>query len=56
VRTSGKTGVEMEAMTAASIGCLTVYDMVKSLDRSIAIGPIVLTRKSGGKSGDYIRG
>ena len=56
VRTSGKTGVEMEAMTAASIGCLTVYDMVKSLDRSIAIGPVVLLQKSGGKSGHYLRG
>ncbi|TWT79880.1 Cyclic pyranopterin monophosphate synthase accessory protein [Planctomycetes bacterium CA13] len=55
VRTSAKTGVEMEAMTAASIASLTVYDMVKSIDRSIAIGPIVLEQKSGGKSGDYHR-
>ncbi len=55
VRTSAKTGVEMEAMTGASIAALTVYDMVKSVDRSITIGPIVLEQKSGGKSGDYRR-
>ena len=55
VSTEGKTGVEMEAMTAASIGALTVYDMVKSVDRGLAIGPIVLERKSGGKSGDFVR-
>lgn len=55
VRTSAKTGVEMEAMTAASIAALTVYDMVKSIDRGIEIGPVVLEAKSGGKSGDYRR-
>lgn len=55
VRTTAKTGVEMEAMTAASIGCLAVYDMVKSVDRSISIGPVQLIEKSGGKSGDFRR-
>jgi cyclic pyranopterin phosphate synthase len=53
VRTSAKTGVEMEAMTAASIACLTVYDMVKSVERAITIGPVQLVEKSGGKSGDF---
>lgn len=55
VRTTAKTGVEMEAMTAASIGCLTVYDMVKSVDRGISIGPLQLISKSGGKTGDFRR-
>lgn len=55
VRCTGKTGVEMEAMTAVSVGCLTVYDMLKSVDREIVIGPIVLESKSGGKSGEYRR-
>lgn len=55
VRTTAKTGVEMEAMTAASIACLTVYDMVKSVDREILIGPLLLLEKSGGKSGDFRR-
>jgi cyclic pyranopterin phosphate synthase len=55
VVTSAKTGVEMEAMTAASIACLTVYDMVKSVDREISIGPLQLLAKSGGKSGDFVR-
>ena len=49
------TGVEMEAMTAASIAALTVYDMTKALDKGIRIREIVLQRKSGGKSGDYRR-
>ena len=49
------TGVEMEAMVAASIAALTVYDMTKALDKSIKIRDIVLLRKSGGKSGDYHR-
>ncbi|MDQ2835365.1 MAG: cyclic pyranopterin monophosphate synthase MoaC [Acidobacteriota bacterium] len=49
------TGVEMEAMVAASIAALTVYDMTKALDKSIRIRDIVLLRKSGGKSGDYLR-
>lgn len=55
VRTTGKTGVEMEAMTAASIGCLTVYDMLKSVDREMTIGPIWLGEKSGGRSGSFRR-
>ena len=49
------TGVEMEAMTAASVAALTVYDMTKALDKGIRIRDIVLLRKSGGKSGDYLR-
>ncbi len=49
------TGVEMEAMTAASVAALTVYDMTKALDKGIRIRDIVLLRKSGGKSGDYRR-
>ncbi len=53
VRTSGKTGVEMEAMTAVSAAALTIYDMAKSIDRSMVIESIELLRKSGGKSGVY---
>ena len=49
------TGVEMEAMVAASVAALTVYDMTKALDKSIRIRDVVLLRKSGGKSGDYHR-
>jgi cyclic pyranopterin phosphate synthase len=49
------TGVEMEAMVAASIAALTVYDMTKALDKGIRIREVVLVRKSGGKSGDYLR-
>jgi cyclic pyranopterin monophosphate synthase len=49
------TGVEMEALTAAAVAALTIYDMCKALDKSIEIREIVLMRKSGGKSGDYIR-
>jgi cyclic pyranopterin phosphate synthase len=49
------TGVEMEALTAAAVAALTIYDMCKALDKSIAIRDIVLVRKSGGKSGDYLR-
>ena len=49
------TGVEMEAMTAASVAALTVYDMTKALDKGIRIRHIVLLRKSGGKSGEYVR-
>ena len=49
------TGVEMEALTAAAVAALTIYDMCKALDKSIAIREIVLLRKSGGKSGDYTR-
>src|SRR6202453_1432995 len=49
------TGVEMEAMVAASIAALTVYDMTKALDKGIRIRNVVLLRKSGGKSGEYVR-
>jgi cyclic pyranopterin monophosphate synthase len=49
------TGVEMEALTAAAVAALTIYDMCKALDKSIAIREIVLVRKSGGKSGEYTR-
>ena len=55
VATTGKTGVEMEAMTAASVAALTVYDMVKSVDRELIIGPVVLQEKQGGKSGHFKR-
>ena len=51
----GKTGVEMEALTAVSLACLTLYDMCKSLDKTIVIGPIYLVEKKGGKSGVYRR-
>jgi cyclic pyranopterin phosphate synthase len=54
-RTTAPTGVEMEALVAASVAALTVYDMCKALDKGIAIREIVLERKSGGKSGDYKR-
>jgi cyclic pyranopterin monophosphate synthase len=53
--TIGGTGVEMEAMVAASVAALTVYDMAKALDKGIRIREVVLVRKSGGKSGDYRR-
>ncbi len=53
VKTSGQTGVEMEAMTAASIAALTIYDMVKAVDKAAVIGGVRLVSKSGGKSGDY---
>jgi cyclic pyranopterin monophosphate synthase len=55
VITNAVTGVEMEALVAASIAALTVYDMCKALDKGIEIREIVLERKSGGKSGDYAR-
>jgi len=55
VRTTAATGVEMEALVAASVAALTVYDMCKALDKGIEIREIVLLRKSGGKSGDYER-
>mgnify|MGYP000235153770 CR=1 FL=1 len=51
---TGKTGVEMEALTACSIACLTIYDMAKAADKGMEIGPIRLLSKSGGKSGDYL--
>ncbi|MDQ6437694.1 cyclic pyranopterin monophosphate synthase MoaC [Mesorhizobium sp. LHD-90] len=52
-RVTGKTGVEMEALTAASVACLTIYDMAKAIDRGMTISGIRLVEKSGGKSGDY---
>ncbi len=55
-RVEARTGVEMEALTAVSVAALTVYDMCKSVDRSMALGPFVLVEKSGGKSGHYVRG
>jgi cyclic pyranopterin monophosphate synthase len=53
--TTGQTGVEMEAMTAASIAALTVYDMVKGVERGVEIGAVRLVHKSGGKSGEWTR-
>lgn len=53
--TNGPTGVEMEALTAAAVAALTIYDMTKALDKSIEIGQLWLEEKSGGKSGDYRR-
>jgi cyclic pyranopterin monophosphate synthase len=53
VKTTGKTGVEMEALTAVSVAALTLYDMLKSVDKGIVIGPIKLLEKSGGKSGTW---
>lgn len=55
VRTSGRTGAEMEAMTAVSVALLTIYDMAKGVDRQMVIQDIVLEAKSGGASGDYAR-
>ncbi len=55
VRTTAVTGVEMEALVAASVAALTVYDMCKALDKGIEIRDVCLVRKSGGKSGDYQR-
>jgi cyclic pyranopterin phosphate synthase len=52
-RTTGQTGVEMEALTAASVALLTVYDMAKALDREMVIGDVRLLAKSGGRSGDW---
>ncbi len=54
VRTSGQTGVEMEALTAVSVAALTIYDMCKAVDRSMRIGDIRLTEKRGGRSGELI--
>jgi cyclic pyranopterin phosphate synthase len=53
--TVGKTGVEMEALTAVAVALLTIYDMAKSMDRGMTIGQISLTAKSGGRSGDFSR-
>ena len=55
VKTTGKTGVEMEALTAASVTALTIYDMTKAVDKGMIIGETYLEAKSGGKSGDYTR-
>jgi len=55
VATAGRTGVEMEALTALSVAALTVYDMVKAIDRAIVIGDMKLLEKSGGKSGHFRR-
>ena len=55
VKTTGKTGVEMEALTMVSIAGLTIYDMCKSMDKSMVIGKIRLVEKHGGKSGDWIK-
>lgn len=53
VRTTGQTGVEMEALTAASIACLTIYDMLKAVEKGMEIGGIGITLKDGGKSGRF---
>lgn len=55
VKTTGNTGVEMEAMTAVSVAALTIYDMCKAVDKGIEFGEIALVSKSGGKSGTYTR-
>jgi len=55
-KVSGKTGVEMEALTAVSVAALTIYDMCKAVDRDMVIGSVALLRKTGGKSGDWQRG
>ena len=54
-RCTGRTGVEMEAMTAVSVACLTIYDMLKAIDRMMVIEAVELVAKSGGKSGDWQR-
>ena len=55
VRTNGVTGVEMEALTAVTIACITLFDMLKAIDRTMVIGGIEVTSKTGGKSGDWRR-
>jgi cyclic pyranopterin monophosphate synthase len=55
VRTTGRTGVEMEALMAVSVAALTIYDMLKALDKEMVIGRICVTEKTGGKSGPYRR-
>ena len=55
VRVSAKTGVEMEALTAVAVAALTLYDMCKAVDREMTIGAIRLVRKSGGRSGTFVR-
>ena len=56
VRTNSVTGVEMEALTAVSVACLTLFDMLKAVDRTMVIGGIEVATKTGGKSGDWHRG
>lgn len=56
VRTTGRTGVEMEALTAVSVACLTIYDMAKAVDRGMHITDIALLEKRGGTHGDYLAG
>ncbi len=55
VKTTGQTGVEMEALTAVSVACLTIYDMLKAADRAMVIEAVRLLEKRGGKSGEYRR-
>lgn len=55
VKNSGQTGVEMEALTAVSIAALTIYDMCKAVEKGMVIGEIFLVKKSGGKSGEYVK-
>jgi cyclic pyranopterin phosphate synthase len=55
VRTTSQTGVEMEALTAVSVAALTIYDMIKAVDKAMVIGDIALQEKSGGRSGRYVR-
>jgi len=55
VQTAGKTGVEMEALTAVCVAALTIYDMCKAVNKKIIIGDILLLEKSGGKSGTFVR-
>ncbi len=54
-KTSARTGVEMEALTAVSVACLTLYDMCKAVDKAMVISDICLLKKTGGKSGEYLR-
>ena len=56
VETLGRTGVEMEALTAVQVGLLTVYDMCKAADRGMVIGDVRVLEKRGGKSGDWVAG
>ena len=56
VKVNGKTGIEMEALTAVSVAALTIYDMCKAIDKTMSIGDIYLVEKQGGKSGHFVRG
>jgi cyclic pyranopterin monophosphate synthase len=55
VKTTGRTGVEMEALAAVSVACLTIYDMLKAVDKAMVIDSVQLLEKRGGKSGDWVR-